>query len=96
VTIPATSITRGEDVKSTLAAVAQGDADAGIVYVTDAKAAGSTVDSVAIPATQNALAKYPIAVIKTTTDKSVAQAFMSYVLGPQGRAVLQEYGFLAP
>jgi len=96
VTIPATSVNRGVDVKSTLAAVAQGDANAGIVYVTDAEAAGSTVDAVTIPAAQNALAKYPIAVIKTTTNKSVAQAFMNYVLGPQGQAVLKQYGFLPP
>jgi molybdate transport system substrate-binding protein len=96
VTIPETSITRGEDVKSTLAAVSQGDANAGIVYVTDAKAAGSAVEAVPIPPAQNALAKYPIAVIKATSNKSVAQAFMNYVLAPQGQAVLRSYGFLAP
>ena len=96
VTVPAMSITRGEDVKSTLAAVTQGDANAAIVYVTDAKAAGATVHTVTIPASQNALAKYPIAVIKTTANKPVAQAFMRDVLGPKGQAILRKYGFLAP
>jgi molybdate transport system substrate-binding protein len=96
VTIPESSITRGEDVKSTLAAVSQGDANAGIVYVTDALAAEPAVTAVTIPPGQNALAKYPIAVIKATTNKSVAQAFMNYVLAPQGQAVLRRYGFLAP
>ena len=62
VTIPTSSITRGQDVKTTLTAVTDGDAVAGIVYVTDAQAAGAKVDTVEIPAAQNAIAKYPIAV----------------------------------
>ena len=44
VTIPESNVTRGQDVKATLAAVTTGDADAAIVYVTDAKAAGDAVD----------------------------------------------------
>ncbi len=96
VTIPTSSITRGENVKTTLTAVTDGDADAGIVYVTDGEAAGSTVSTVAIPAAQNAVAKYPIAVVKATGNEALAQAFMTYVLGPQGQAVLREAGFGAP
>jgi molybdate transport system substrate-binding protein len=96
VTIPTSSITRGENAKATLSAVANGDADAGIVYVTDGEAAGSTVSTVAIPAAQNAVAEYPIAIVKATGNEALAQAFMSYVLGPQGQAVLREAGFGAP
>jgi len=96
VTIPTSSITRGENAKATLSAVANGDADAGIVYVTDGEAAGSTVGTVAIPAAQNAVARYPIAVVKATSNQALAQAFMSYVLGPQGQAVLKDAGFGAP
>jgi molybdate transport system substrate-binding protein len=96
VTIPTSSITRGENAKATLSAVANGDADAGIVYVTDGEAAGSTVSTVAIPVAQNAGAKYPIAIVKATRNEALAQAFMSYVLGPQGQAVLREAGFGAP
>ena len=96
VTIPTSSITRGENAKATLSAVANGDADAGIVYVTDGEAAGSTVGTVAIPAAQNAVAKYPIAIVEATRNEALAQAFMSYVLGPQGQAVLREAGFGAP
>src|SRR3954468_21031087 len=53
VAIDPSHITRGADVKTTLAAVATGDADAAIVYVTDAKAAGSSVTVVPIPTWQN-------------------------------------------
>jgi molybdate transport system substrate-binding protein len=96
VTLPQTNVTRGEDVKSTLAAVAQGDANAAIVYVTDALAAGRTVKVVKIPAKQNTLAKYPIATIQSSGSKRTAQAFEAYVLGPHGQAVLRKDGFLAP
>jgi len=96
VTIPTSSVTQGQDVKTTLAAVTDGDAVAGIVYVTDARAAGAKVDTVEIPTAQNAVAKYPIAVLKATTSSALADAFMAYVLGPEGQAVLKAAGFQAP
>src|SRR4029079_14251438 len=61
VTIDPSKITRAADVKATLAAVTTGDADAAIVYVTDAKSAATSVVSVPIPTWQNAYAIYPIA-----------------------------------
>ncbi|MCU1455693.1 MAG: Molybdate-binding protein [Acidimicrobiales bacterium] len=96
VTIPTWKITRGVDVKATLGAVSAGDADAAIVYVTDARAAGRKVASVAIPAAQNALASYPIAVLRASSHQPLAQAFEAYVMGPAGQAVLRKAGFLAP
>ena len=54
------------------------------------------MDTVEIPDAQNAIAKYPIAVIKATTSTALAQAFMDYVLGPEAQAVLKEAGFQAP
>lgn len=96
VTIPADKVSRGQDVRATLAAVTDGDADAAIVYVTDATAAGDTVDSVSIPSEQNAVAKYPIAVIKETTNLDASKAFMAYVLGPEAQKVLSAAGFGTP
>jgi len=96
VTIPESRITRGADVKTTLAAVAQGDAQAGMVYVTDAKAAGSTVTGVEIPEAQNTIAVYPIAPIAGTSNAKLANAFISYVLSPAGQKILAKYGFLPP
>jgi molybdate transport system substrate-binding protein len=96
VTIPTDAITRGADVKATLAAVTTGDADAGIVYVSDAKTAGSAVTAVTIADDQNAIATYPIVVLKRSNNQATAQAFVAYVVGPKGRATLRSYGFLPP
>jgi molybdate transport system substrate-binding protein len=96
VTLPASKITRGQDVKATLAAVTNGDADAAIVYVSDAKAAGSAVATVTIPDAQNAIAVYPIATLKASSNKAASQAFIAYVASPRGESVLQGDGFLPP
>ena len=96
VTIPATKVTRGQDVKTTLAAVTTGDADAAIVYVTDALSAGTTVASVTIPDVQNAIASYPIAVLAGRGKVPAAQAFVDYVTSTAGQATLRAYGFLPP
>lgn len=96
VSIPAGNVTRGTDVKSTLSAVSEGDAVAAIVYVTDADAAGDAVEIVEIPAEQNVVADYPIAVVAGSGDTEVARAFMAYVLSDEGQAVLADAGFLSP
>lgn len=95
-TIPSDQVTRGIDAKATLAAVASGDAEAGIVYVTDAKSAGSGVTAVVIPADQNVIATYPIVIMRSASDNPVAQAFVDYVLSASGEAILKSYGFLPP
>jgi molybdate transport system substrate-binding protein len=96
VTIPEDKITRGADVKATLSAVATGDADAAIVYVTDAKSAGNSVATVPIPTWQNAYAIYPIAPIAATTNLSLANAWIQFTVSPAGQKTLQSYGFLPP
>lgn len=92
-TIAESSITRGQNVAATLTAVAQGDAVAGIVYVTDATAAGDTVHSVTIPADQNVIATYPVATLSGAANSALAEAFVAYLLGPDGQAVLVDHGF---
>ena len=96
VSIPESSVTRGQNVGATLTAVAEGDAVAGVVYVTDAEGAGETVDTVAIPAEHDVVATYPIGVLTAAPNGEVAEAFVAYVLGDEGRAVLEEHGFLPP
>ena len=95
VTIPADRITRGQDVKATLAAVTSGDADAAIVYVSDAKTAGAAVTAVPIPDAKNAIATYPMIVLKRSTDPAASRAFIAYVAGPKGQATLKSFGFLS-
>lgn len=96
VTIDESNVTRGQNVGATLTAVTEGDAVAGIVYVTDAEGVGDAVEAVAIPEEVNVIATYPIGVLEASGNAEVAEAFMAYVLGDEGQAVLKEYGFLAP
>jgi molybdate transport system substrate-binding protein len=96
VEIPDGNITRGQNVRATLSAVADGDAVAGIVFVTDALIAGDTVEEVDIPEDQNAVAQYPIGVVDDAANPELAQAFVGYVTSDESQAVLEEYGFLAP
>jgi molybdate transport system substrate-binding protein len=69
-------------VKSVLTKVELGDVDAGMVYVTDVKAAGSKVKGVKIPAGENASTTYPIATITKSSHLATAKAFVVYVLSP--------------
>lgn len=96
VTIDEGNVTRGQNAKATLTAVSEGDAVAGVVYVTDALAAGAAVDAVQIPEDQNVIAAYPIAMISKGNDADLAQSFIDFVLSSEGQAVLAEYGFGPP
>ena len=96
VKIPERNVTRGQNVKATSTAVTEGDAVAGIVYVTDAQAAGEPVDAVAIPAAQNVIATYPSGVLAASKHADLAKAFVAYVASDDGQAVLKEQGFLPP
>ncbi len=96
VSLPESSITRGVDAKATLASVAFGDADAAIVYATDAKAAGRSVRGVLIPPAQNVTAVYGISVVRGAKNQSLARAFVEFVMSKSGRAIMSRYGFLAP
>lgn len=83
------------DVKAVLSKVALGEADAGIVYVTDVKAASNAVEGVAIPPALNVVAEYPIVILKDSQNRALARAFISYVL-TDGRRILTRYGFTNP
>lgn len=83
------------DVKSTLAVVQSGEVDAGIVYVTDVKAAGAKVAGVDIPADLNAPTDYPIATLTHSENSALADAFVDYVMST-GQKELTAAGFSAP
>ena len=89
-------VTLQPDVKSMLTQVELGNVDAGVVYVTDVKAAGSKVKGVLIPASDNASTLYPIDTINSSTHKSVAESFVAYVMSPAGQQVLTAAGFQKP
>jgi molybdate transport system substrate-binding protein len=89
-------VTLQPDVKSVLTQVETGNVDAGTVYVTDVMAAGSKVKGVTIPANDNASTLYPIATVTSSKEKSIADAFVAYVLSPAGQNVLTAAGFEKP
>jgi molybdate transport system substrate-binding protein len=96
VVIAESKITRGVDATATLNAVSTGDADAGIVYATDALSAKKSVATISIPAGKNVTAMYGIGVIRGSKNSKQAETFVSYVLSPAGQKVLNTFGFLAP
>jgi molybdate transport system substrate-binding protein len=81
------------DVKSVVSKIELGEADAGIVYVTDVKAAAGKVTGVPIPDSVNVIATYPIVAVKGSKNSSLANAFIAYVLSADGQAKLQSFGF---
>jgi molybdate transport system substrate-binding protein len=89
-------VSEEDNVKAVVTKVSLGEADAGIVYVTDVTAGGDKVEGVEIPEDLNVLATYPIATVKASKAKDQAQAFMDLVLSAEGQQVLKEYGFLPP
>ncbi len=85
-----------DKVKGVVTKVTTGEADAGIVFVTDVKSAGSKATGVEIPATQNRVTNYPLVVTKQATNTTGAAAFIAYAASPDGQTILAKYGFLAP
>lgn len=92
VTAPAAS--QELDVKAVLTKVAMGEADAGIVYVTDVRAAAGRVEGVDIPESFNVIARYPIAVVKNAPNAAAAAALIDFVLSSGGQQLLAGFGFL--
>jgi len=70
------------------------EADAGIVYVTDVRAAGSKVSGVEIPDTANVIATYPLAQLKDAENPVAATAFIDYLLSPEGQKLLMSFGLV--
>src|SRR5207245_5080346 len=77
-----------QDVRAVVAKVALGEADAGIVYVTDVRAAAGRIDGVAIAPADNVVATYPIAAVTPR-----GRAFRDFVLSPEGQSLLRRAGF---
>jgi molybdate transport system substrate-binding protein len=81
------------NVKGVVTKVTTGAVDAGIGYVTDAKAAAASAEGVDIPDDQNVVAEYPSAVLKQARNPNLAAAFLEFVLGPEAQGILAKFGF---
>lgn len=89
-------VSRENNVRQVLAKVQLGEADAGIVYATDAHAAQSGVGSIEIPGEYNVVATYYIAPLKDAAHPQTADLFIEYTLSTEGQGVLRGYGFGSP
>ena len=94
--IPESMVTREPDAQATVGAVANGDADAAIVYVTDARGAGTAVQMVAIADAQNVIATYPAIALRGSNAPKVGRAFLAFLTSAPAQAVLASFGFLPP
>lgn len=92
--VEARVVSRELNVRQVLAKVALGEADAGVVYRTDARtAAPDAVRVVELPADVNVVADYPLAPLKASAHPALARAFVAHVLSPEGQAALARAGF---
>ena len=83
------------NVRQSLDYVARGEVDAGFVYATDAKQGGDKVKTIVEVPVETPVT-YPIAVLEGSKDKKDAAAFVAFVAGPKGQAILAKYGFKKP
>jgi molybdate transport system substrate-binding protein len=89
-------VSQEPSVRAVLSKVELGEADAGLVYVTDAESAEDKVDAVAIPDAQNAIAEYPAATLKGSKNAEAAAAFVAWLSSPEAQKILQDAGFQKP
>lgn len=89
-------VSQEPSVRAVLSKVELGEADAGLVYKTDAESAKDKVDAVAIPDAQNAIAQYPAATLKDAENAEAAAAFVAWLSSPEGQQILQDAGFQKP
>ena len=87
-------VSQETDVRAVTGKVALGQADAGFVYVTDARAVADRVTVIRIPAWAQPRVRYEIAVVSSSSRKTAAQAWIRTLLSARGQAALKEYGFL--
>jgi molybdate transport system substrate-binding protein len=88
-------VSREDNVKAIVAKIELGEGDAGIVYVTDARAS-TKVTTIAVPDAANVPATYGGVVVKASPNAAAAQAFLEWFAGPDGQAILAGFGFLPP
>lgn len=91
-----TPVSEEMNVTSVLGKVTSGEADAGLVYVTDAASAGGKVKEIPLELSNPTVNEYPIAAVAGSKQQELAQAFITLVTAPEGRKFLQDAGFGAP
>ena len=86
----------GKDVRQVLTYVATGNADAGIVYATDAKTSDAVTVVATAPKDSHSPVIYPLAIVKDSKNVEDAKKFVDFLLGPQAAEVFAKFGFQSP
>jgi molybdate transport system substrate-binding protein len=95
--VTANVVSNEVDVKAVVTKVSLGEADAGVCYLTDVTpSVAKTVSTIAFPTGAAPEATYPIAIVKATKNAAAAQAFIEFILSPDGQAFLKDRGFIVP
>jgi molybdate transport system substrate-binding protein len=89
-------VSEEQSVTDVLNKVATGEADAGLVYVSDVRSAGDKVRGITFPEASSAVNTYPIAVLEDSRSKDLARGFLDLVTGEAGQRILAAAGFSAP
>jgi molybdate transport system substrate-binding protein len=71
-----------------------GEADAGIAYATDVRAASGAVEGVALPEQHDVIARYPVAVLRDARNRRGAEDFVAFVASDDGARILARFGFI--
>lgn len=94
--VTADPVSLEDDVRATLDKVTSGEVDAGLVYATDAVAAGEEVTTVEVPEAADVPTTYAVTSLEQSTDAELAQAWIDLLVSDDGRQVLEEAGFTVP
>jgi molybdate transport system substrate-binding protein len=89
-------VSQEQSVTDVLGKVTTGEADAGLVYVTDVRSAGAEVEGITFPEASSAVNVYPISAVDGSKHDALAREFVDFVLSAQGRKVLADAGFAKP
>lgn len=94
--VAVTPVSSEQSVSAVAAKVASGEADAGMVYVTDIQASDGELEAISTHVDSELLNRYPIAVVKDAPNAAAAEAFIQFVLSDRGQEILAEFGFGRP
>lgn len=94
--VTVTPVSQEQNVTAVLTKVRNGEADAGLVYRTDAASAADQVDSFTPAGAAEVVSAYPIAAVKDTRNPTAAKAFVAFITGAEGQRILASFGFERP
>lgn len=94
--VQTTPVSEEQNVTAVLTKLRLGEADAGVIYGSDLVRAEGEVEAVDISAVPAVVNRYPIAPLGDASSPEAAAAFVAFVLGDEGQAVLADFGFRAP